>query len=195
MTRNYLLILCVLFSFSACSGCKKSSSKKSDTQVLNSKNDTLADSVLLKNEKKFVFSNPRKKDLFQIHIKGNNILSGVAYFKILDHKGKLIYKDSFKAFDLVNRDELEMQNPNEDERITYIKKRVDDFFDSDKFIFPAIKTSEEFEPKNKIAQKTWLDIKNQKNSVGFQYEIGLHDIKKITYSKKLRKILVYFDCC
>jgi hypothetical protein len=41
----------------------------------------------------------------------------------------------------------------------------------------------------------WNDIKSNKESVGFYYLLGKEDGRWIAYSKRLNKVMLYYNCC
>ena len=192
MLRTYLYFLLITaFVLS----CKKRTKHSDSFQTIEEKSTFLGDSsLLLLKERRRPFSSLDSKDLFQLKVEGNKILSAVVIFKIFNSVGDKVYEDRFNAFDLVNREELELQNPSEDERSAYIKKRIEHFFDEDNFLTPAIDPKAEY-IENIESKAVWDSLRKDKVSIGFEYKLGIKDLKKISYSKKLKKVVVYFNCC
>ena len=88
----------------------------------------------------------------------------------------------------------ENPNPTDDDRRAYIRKRMQHFFDDENFLIPAIKAAEEFE--SQYSEKAyWESIKNDPKAIGFYYLIGEEDGRSIAYSKELKKVVMYFNCC
>lgn len=81
-----------------------------------------------------------------------------------------------------------------EEQENYIKKRVDEFFKGENFISPAIELESKFD-EDESDYQIWNDIKSDSTAVGFLYLIGEESIKSIAYSKKMKKVVVYFSCC
>mgnify|MGYP006253084003 CR=1 FL=1 len=142
-----------------------------------------------------LFSNSTNKDTFKLKVKGDDILKSRIFFTITTSKGDVIHTESFDGYSLIDyRLTEEKANPNDDDRRAYIQQRMQHFFDDENFLVPAIKAEEEFE--SQYSNKAfWEDIKNDNNAVGFYYLIGEEDGRSIAYSKKMKKVVMYFNCC
>ncbi len=138
------------------------------------------------------FSDLTKKDTFKLNVTGESILKGNFTFEIIDFSGKSILKETFPTSDLLGFGIEE--NTTDKQKEEYIKKRIKDFFKEDNFISPAIKTSETFEEEYSD-KDIWTDIKSDKTAIGFTYLIGEEDNRSIAYSKKKKKVVMYFNCC
>ena len=76
----------------------------------------------------------------------------------------------------------------------FIKSRVLEFFDEKNFKTPAIKSDEVFD-EDYSDKDIWESIKNDKHAIGFYFLIGEEDGRSIAYSKRLKKVVLYFNCC
>jgi hypothetical protein len=138
------------------------------------------------------FSDQIKADTFKIYITGQSLIDGIVNFEIINYSGEKIYFQQFESKFLFNYDfMIEKELINEE---TFIKKRIDSFFNEENFKKPAIKEDEEFE-SDYSDKANWDAIKSDKNSIGFHYLIGEEDGRWIAYSKELKKVVLYFNCC
>jgi hypothetical protein len=76
----------------------------------------------------------------------------------------------------------------------YMRNRVKEFFDEKNFNYPAIKQDEVFD-EDYSDMEIWNDIKSDRTAIGFYYLIGEEDGRTIAYSKKTKKVVMYFNCC
>ena len=140
------------------------------------------------------FSSSVSKDTFKIKAVGSNLLKANIIFTISSSSGTEIYSASFLAIDLINEGLPKGIGASRKDQEKYILKRIREFFDEKNFCQPAIKDNEEFDVdySNKYI---WMDIKADKAAIGFYYLIGEEDNRKIAYSKKSKKVVLYFNCC
>jgi hypothetical protein len=157
-------------------------------------NATTTNPILAELKRVHAFSDPNKLDSFEIKAEGLNILNSQVTFRIISFNGKEIYSISFPSTDLIGMGLQRGVNASKKEQEKYILKRIHDFFDEKNFSVPAIKDSEEFEDEYGTIE-IFTDIKSDKTAIGFHYLIGEEDGRKIAYSKKLKKVLLYFNCC
>ncbi|PXY03075.1 hypothetical protein DF185_03010 [Marinifilum breve] len=138
------------------------------------------------------FSHPDKKDEFYIMIEGSSILKGNVRFTITNYNRIKIYEEEFPAIFLIGHglpfeaSEIEKEN--------FIKKRISEFFNEDNFSSPAISAEDTFD-EDYSNKEIWEDIKSDQTAIGFYYLIGEGDGRSIAYSKKLKKVVMYFNCC
>ena len=85
-------------------------------------------------------------------------------------------------------------DPTSSETEDYIKNRIDNFFNEDNFHQPAISKNDSYE-EDYSKKDIWDDISSDETSVGFYYLIGEENGRHVAYSKKLKKVVVYFNCC
>ncbi|MGB1206495.1 MAG: hypothetical protein ACPG5B_12655 [Chitinophagales bacterium] len=177
--QSYTCLFLFLFSsfFVACIDTKQQQDKTKEVVV------------------KHLFSNNVDADIFRLHAKGNDILKGRIFFTITTAKGELIHSESFDGYSLIDYGLAEKNaNPTDDDRRAYIRKRMQLFFDKESFLIPAIKPAENFEAQ--YSKKAyWESIKKDPTAIGFYYLIGSEDGRSIAYSKELKKVVMYFNCC
>ena len=76
----------------------------------------------------------------------------------------------------------------------YIKDKLDKFFNEDNFHQPAIAANDSFD-EDYTKKEIWDDIISDRTAIGFYYLIGEEDGRHIAYSKKLGKVVLYYNCC
>jgi hypothetical protein len=153
---------------------------------------TFQQSTLLENIVNRKFSDPTTKDKFSITIIGESLIKGMMVFQIVDANGSEILTEKYPANYLIGYG----LNPDAtvDEQENYIKKRVDEFFKDENFHSPAIELESKFD-EDESDYQIWNDIKSDSSAVGFFCLIGEEGFQSIAYSKKLKKVVVYFSCC
>lgn len=169
---------------------------KSDTQT----NDTSAgrteartiDSVLYKSETLHYFSSTTDQDSFKIIVTGQSIKDGQFRFQITTKNGQVILDESYETTMLL--DYGLKANPTDNEIEEYIKTRIDKFFNGDNFHQPAIAPNDKFD-EDYTKREIWDDIISDQTSMGFYYLIGEEDGRHIAFSKKLGKVVLYYNCC
>ena len=135
------------------------------------------------------FSNPEKKDRFQISVFGKTIIGGQVIFIILNFKNEKIFTETFPATDLLGDEEdvLVTKKQKEDK----IKERINSFFAVNKFFTPAIRKNEKFDANN-YDRDLWNEFKSDPSVVGFGYQYGYEGYYKIAYSKIKKSVVKYF---
>src|SRR5690349_12656942 len=166
-----------------------SCSQRPDAQTENRKTDA-KDSILYRKEIVHSFSSPNDRDSFKIYVTGPSIVEGQVTFQIKTSEGQMILNEKYSSNYFLDYDFDRTLGTEED----YIKKRIDSFFDEKHFKQPAITADEPFD-ENYSKKEIWEDIKSDKSSIGFSYLIGKEDGRHIAYSKKLGKVVMYFNCC
>lgn len=164
---------------------KKPAEQKTEDQKKNDK-----ESILYKKAILHSFSAPVDMDSFSIYITGQSIKNGEINFQIKTSKGQLILDEKYPSVYFVDYGFDKTLGTEEE----YIKKRVDSFFDEKRFKQPAI-TADEIFDEDYSDKEIWDDIKSDKSSIGFSYFIGDEDGRYIAYSKKMGKVVLYFNCC
>jgi len=150
--------------------------------------------VLIDSKIAHAFSSAVSKDTFRIKAVGSTLLKAKIIFTISSGSGTEIYSATFKAVDLINEGLPKGIAASGKDQERYILKRIREFFNEKNFSQPAIRDNEEFDDDYSI-QDIWMDIKSDKTAIGFNYLIGEEDNRKIAYSKKLKKAVLYFNCC
>ncbi len=152
-----------------------------------------ASDVLLKNEVKHLFSDTLAADLFQIFLKGDSLISSTVAFNIISSKGDTLHHETFPAAYLIGY-ELISDSATLAQKEAVIKRRISKFFDEKNFLTPAIKPDQKFNPEY-IEKSVWEDLKSDESAIGFYYLVGEEDGRRIAYSKKQKKVVLYFNCC
>lgn len=150
--------------------------------------------IQLFNVTRQVFSEPGKTDSMVIVLTSkDSIINGHVRFEIFNAAGNSIYRDTFPANYLVGYSDDELDRSMMASRI---QDRIKHFFDANSFYRPAIAPNEKYDGDYAVVQKAaWQAIKDDAASVGFRYLLGSEDDKKIAYSKLLKKVVIYFNCC
>lgn len=140
------------------------------------------------------FSTPGQKDLFQLEVKGSDLLHAEVFFTITSSGNRSIYNISFHSIDLINPDLPAGIDAPKKDQIAFIENRIRTFFDETNFRIPAIAANQEFDEEYSDKQ-IWDEIKNDKTAIGFYYLLGEEDGRQIAYSKRQKKVVLYFNCC
>jgi len=142
--------------------------------------------------KRHTFSDPATQDIFIVKLISDSVQTATVTFEITDSKGQQLYSDTFDANYLLNYDLKE--NATSAERDEFILARIDSFFADSNFKIPAIKPDMAFDA-NYSDEKVWNEIKADPNAIGFYYLKGKEDGRWLAYSKALKKVVLYFNCC
>lgn len=194
-----LLLLAAVLLFA----CKQDRDKSKEVvpetpNIVGTNNKPDTDTALLL--RKYVrdtlfFSNPAQPDFFILEADGFEPKRTMLRFSIVNSKGIEIYSDSFKADLLLDDGIYDLTaKPTERERNKYIIDKANKFFDAKNVLKPAIKPGEEFSPEYSD-KEIWQDIAGDTSAIGFYYLLAPNKGKSIAYSKKQKKVVVYFSCC
>ncbi len=182
-----ILSLTALFILS----CNLNNNKKQNNQ-----SDSLPNQVglkpkglLLSNSIVHAFSDPILKDTFKLFIRGGSIVKGNVLFEIVSHNNKLIYHETFAANELLEDDYQDSTIKIKEDSIT---RRFKDFFGESNFLIPATSVDSSYELEI-IKDKDWDDIKSDNTSIGFIYSHFYEGAQAIAYSKKRKKVIIYFS--
>jgi hypothetical protein len=186
-------------------GCSTKTDTQTDHRANTIKSDTptvdinaqqteikTIDSVLYKSEALHYFSSATDKDSFKIIATGQSIKDGKFKFQIITKDGRAILDENYETTMLLNYGLK--SNPTDNEIEEYIKTRIDNFFNDDNFHQPAIVANDKFD-EDYTKREIWDDIVSDQRSVGFYYLIGEEDGRYIAFSKKLGKVVLYYNCC
>ncbi len=154
---------------------------------------TNKDSVLVESRVEHEFSKMGKKDEFYICIRGSSIADGSVFFTIVRYDKTTILTEEFPSYLLMNYGFIGDINSVQ-EREKYICSRIERFFEEKNFLFPAI-SNEEYYNEDYSDKEIWDEIQADKTAIGFSYLIGEGDGRRIAFSKKKRKVVLYFNCC
>ena len=163
------------------------------TEKMELRTATNTDSILIEQLALHDFSQVGKKDEFFICIRGKSIAEGQVIFTIISHDKTPILKEVFPSYLLMNYG-FEGDLDSVKDREKYMKNRIREFFEEKNFNFPAIKQDEVF-VEDYSNKEIWNDIQTDRAAIGFFYLIGEEDGRKIAYSKKTKKVVMYFNCC
>ncbi|MDD4730160.1 MAG: hypothetical protein PHN55_15590 [Dysgonamonadaceae bacterium] len=140
------------------------------------------------------FSNFSLNDTFKLSVIGSEILKSNVTFNIISFDGTEIYSVNFPSIELINYDLPKGIEASKKDQEQFILKRLIEFFNEKNFFFPAIKEEEKLD--SDYSDKTiWFDIKEDRTAIGFYYSIGEEDNRKIAFSKRTKKVLLYYNCC
>ena len=148
--------------------------------------------ILIENQTTHVFSDTAAPDTFKITLHGDSLLTSKAILEIVSSEGEVLYKDEFDA-DFLFDYNLQV-NATALEREEFIRDRVENFFNAENFIKPAIKPEHRLDP-NYSNKAVWDEIKADTTAIGFYYQLGKEDGRWLAYSKKQNKVVLYFNCC
>lgn len=165
------------------------------TETIDKTKNTEKSEFLIENKKLHAFSDPEKKDVFFIGIKGKNLLDGKVIFTITSPDGKQLLKEEFDADYLFGYD-FTGDFKSKKDTDAFIKKRIGSFFAEKNFSVPAIKDDVVFEDQEYyIDKETWEEIKANSKAIGFYYLLGSEDGRHIAFSVKKQKVAMYYNCC
>ncbi len=164
------------------------------TIIFNTSFSQKGNPVLILNSAKHFFSDDKIPDSFSIKLVGSTLLKATVYFSIFDHQQKMIYRDSFPSIYLLDYS-IENHDPLT-KKENYIKKRMKEFFSKENFQQPAIGKNEPFDNDyTEIKKSIWDEIQADPKRNGFYYYTDGENGKKLTFSKKLKKVVIYQACC
>lgn len=199
MTHHYFALLTLLLT-SCFQGSRENIIQTKTLDQLNNivENFELDDSsdndtIKFEQRKFCFFSSNDEKDEFLITITGETVYTGTMIFQITTHHGSLILKESYPAHFLLGYAFLGDPNSLKDKE-EFIIKRATEFFNENNFNNPAISPEEDFD-EDYSDKEIWEDIISDKTSIGFYYLIGEGDGRRIAFSKKKKRVVLYFNCC
>jgi hypothetical protein len=114
-------------------------------------------------------------------------------FKITKSDGTELLNEEFPSYLLIDYG-FEGDVNSVKDREDYLKRRIKDFFNDRNFLYPAVKQDENYD-EDYSDKDIWDEIKSDHTIVGFSYLIGEEDSRKIAFSKKKKKVVMYFNCC
>ncbi|MCG6191503.1 hypothetical protein [Maribellus maritimus] len=145
-------------------------------------------------EETYFFSSKKSKDVFSLHMTGNDILTSVIDFNIVTSTGDTIFNHRFKSEDLIGYGLIDIENPTDKQRQDFILKRFYTFLDESNFQTPAIAKEEKLDDEF-FDEKYFEIIKNQSDCVSFYYLLGEEYMRRITYIKSENKVVEFWSCC
>ncbi len=167
------LALLAIFLFSACNSQPNSSHSSDLGNVENTTTTPFTDTV--------------KLDTFKIALQGKTSKESVLVFKIISHEGKEIYNTSIKANELVKEN---TKLKTEGDKMTFLKKEVQYFFEEEHFLWPAVMPNEQADAN--VPDKDFYNELKQTQLNGFNYRLGNEAKVYIAWSIKQNKVKVYY---
>jgi len=140
------------------------------------------------------FSDPESKDTFRLHMKGKDILTSDIKFEIMTSTGENIFTHDFKAVDLIGYGLVSIETPTVEQKENYILKRFYNFLDESNFMSPAIASDEVLDTEY-FDIEYFEEIKNQPESISFYYLLGEEYMRRITFLRKIGKVVEFWSCC
>lgn len=184
---GFVLGICLGTIWLFCFGCLKER-KQEGTKTKTS--------VLTQNIKLHAFSDSVKLDTFKLTVMGSSVMQSKTTFEIISFDGKTIHSDTFDTKLLVNYAinlGSEAGLPTADDEMKYIERRLKFFFHPENFHQPAIDTIETFDEADNT--EYWHEIKADRKAVSFTYLVGEENSISIAYSKRLKKAVIFWNCC
>lgn len=137
-----------------------------------------------------IFSAPGSPDVFQLTLRGKDVVSGEATFTITDAAGQVIFREMLAAADLEAAMVYEMKTPTATpaEREAYIRRRMDEFFAEKNFQKPAVPASATYQ-SGQTDRATWNDLRQRPDAVSFQYLVGKEDRRRIVWSPRSKQVV------
>ncbi len=183
-------------------GCQKSKNQDEemtiDTNIVKAEGNRVTENtdldtvtILLKRGFAHEFSNTVEKDSFNIWIKGKTIHTGRIKFEIKNNKGEVIYSDWFPTSNIWG---ITMADSTTKSKENHVLDFVSRTFSDIHFSSPAVKSDEVFEA-DFSEKEIWEELKRDSLAIGFYYSGGFENGKSIAYIKRLKRAVVYFECC
>lgn len=190
VTTLLLAVTTALFGYQS---IHKDSEIKSKTDRIENLEKQLAqvDNTLVET---YFFSSKNTKDVFSLHMTGNDILTSTIDFNIATSAGDTIFNHRFKSEDLIGYGLIGIENPTNKQRQDFILKRFYTFLDESNFQTPAIAKEEKLDDEF-FDEKYFEIIKNQSDCVSFYYLLGEEYMRRITYIKSENKVVEFWSCC
>lgn len=148
--------------------------------------------ILASSTVRHVFSDPVTKDVFRLTLTGRSLMKSQAIFEITNSRGASIYYKKFEGallLDMVENEDISLIQKED-----YIRKRVRNFFDEKNFLKPAIKVKDKTD-SDYSNMEIWNEIRDNRNAIGFSYLLSYENHRKIAWSNKLKKTVIYWNCC
>jgi hypothetical protein len=141
--------------------------------------------------KVFSFSDITAKDSFIVTLTGETIYESNVLFLIKKGSSQL-YKIEFPANYLVSYT-ADLKPSDSASLSREIMKGFYSFLDDDKFMKPAIEREVKYDPDINFPESNiWYEIQSDTSSVAFTFKQLDETSKKITYVKRIKKIVEFF---
>ena len=177
--------------------CDQPRHQKTEQSPAAAKNESVPDR-LFSLEKTHVFSDPSALDTFKLEVTGKDVLTATIRFRIISRGGKVIYNEQFAGNYLIDNGIMEgVEDPQtitDSTRRVYIQNRLKQFFDKKNFRKPAIKTDARYEDQN-TSWELFDELKANPEAWSFYYLLGKEDGRYIAWSKKFKRVMMFYNCC
>lgn len=139
------------------------------------------------------FTDLDKQDTFRVVLTGGKPKEMLLSFSIISHEGKEIYKQEFKAAQILESYKGNVDLKKEASQIKFMHDELDLFLDEENFLEPAITETEE--PDKNATDLAFYQELKQSGFNGFKYRLGKARQVYIAWSAKAGKVKVYYQCC
>jgi hypothetical protein len=139
------------------------------------------------------FTDLSLQDTFRVVLTGEKPKEMLLSFAIISHDGKQIYKQDFKAAQILDSYKGNVDLKKEASQVKFMHNELNLFLDDENFLEPAIMETEEPD-KNTTDLAFYKELK-QSGLNGFKYRLGKESQLYIAWSKKAQKVKVYYKCC
>lgn len=141
-------------------------------------------------QKKHSFTSLKHNDIFTVSVQGKDFRTSTISFTVTSPNGELLFTDQFTMDQFKQFGSTERGGDDS----AGVMNRLSHFLDEENFSTPAVKDTLEME-NNTVPRSVWLEVWQQKGTVGFHYVISTENGKEIAYSRKYRKVILYYKCC
>lgn len=143
-------------------------------------------------EKNFtaLFSDTLQADTFKVTLTGKDSKSSVLIFRVVNAKGKEIYQAQISGAELLKANQ---KLKTEADRMQYLKKEVNYFFEEEHFLEPAVMPDEQ--PDKNVPDTSFYNELKNTGLNGFNFRTGAESKVYIGWSGKEQKVKVYYKCC
>jgi hypothetical protein len=139
------------------------------------------------------FTDLDKQDTFRVVLTGEKPKEMLLSFTIVSYEGKEIYKQEFKAAQILESYKGNVDLKKEASQIKFMHDELNLFLDEENFLEPAITEAEE--PDKNATDLAFYEELKQSGLNGFKYRLGKARQVYIAWSAKAGKVKVYYQCC
>ena len=135
------------------------------------------------------FSDPKTKDNFVLQLRGPRVLTALAHFIVTNSAGDTLRHEILPARALLTEKALnDPQSASVRDQEIAILQGMNNFFADGRFSKPAVAAGAE-QPAE-IDTKTWLTLREDPATVGFDYTGAGGAERRLAYARKLSKTVV-----
>jgi len=144
------------------------------------------------NEKSFtaLFSDTLQADTFKVALTGKDSKNSMLIFRVINAKGKEIYQAEINGAELLKANQ---KLKTEADRMQYLRKEVNYFFEEEHFLEPAVMPDEQ--PDKNVPDTSFYNELKNTGLNGFNFRTGAESKVYIGWSGKDQKVKVYYKCC